>query len=119
MMPSMKRLSTRAVSLMGSPRPSCMSRSERNSARPPSCCMPTSNDTRVRVEDLVNIMPSVLPLSSSWGMPLRCLNLRLSASERVWYISSVVQSCSVSRCFCAKAFWGKYDSSFILYSLLF
>ena len=62
-MPCTYRDSTRAVSAMGSPRPSCMSREERNRACPPSWYMPTSNDTRVRVLDLAKIIARVFPAS--------------------------------------------------------
>src|SRR5688500_5709340 len=40
-----------------------MSRGERNSAWPPSCQVPTSNDTRVRVEAFMKIMASDFPAS--------------------------------------------------------
>ena len=52
---------TRALSSMGSPRPSWVSRGDRNMALPPNCAMPASNDTRVRVEDFSKIIASVLP----------------------------------------------------------
>ena len=57
--------STRAVSSIGSPRPSWVSRGDRNRAWPPNCAIPTSKDTRVRVEDFSKIMPSVRFFSGS------------------------------------------------------
>src|SRR6478736_4543589 len=50
-----------AVSRTVSPRPSWSSPWARCSASPPSWLMPTSNETRVRVEALWKIIPSVLP----------------------------------------------------------
>ena len=46
---------TRAVSLIGSPRPSWMSAAARNIGSPPSSRIPTSKETRVRVEDFEKI----------------------------------------------------------------
>jgi hypothetical protein len=43
-----------------------MSRDERNIAQPPSSRMPTSNETRVRVEDLVKIIAHAWP-ASGWA----------------------------------------------------
>ena len=48
------RLSTRAVSLIGSPRPSWDSVESMIIGWPPSSAMPTSNEIRVRVEALSN-----------------------------------------------------------------
>ena len=79
MMPSTYRESTRAVSAIGSPRPSCTSRGERKSACPPSCQVPTSNDTRVRVDDFMKIIASDFPASGFLVyFPVRIL----SASEK-------------------------------------
>ena len=50
MIASTKRDSTRAVSAMVSPWPSCISAPESTSVSPPICRMPTSKLTRVRVE---------------------------------------------------------------------
>ena len=61
--PCAMRPRTRAVSWIGSPRPSWMSFALRNSALPPSSRMPTSNETRVRVDDFENISAHVWPLS--------------------------------------------------------
>ena len=71
-MTSTMRDITRAVSSTGSPRSRCVSRGERNSEAPPSCAMPASNDTRVRVEDFSKIMASVLPASGACSWPRRC-----------------------------------------------
>jgi hypothetical protein len=54
---------TRAVSLIGSPRPSWMSTALKNIGCPPSSRMPTSNDSRVRVDCLENISAHVWPAS--------------------------------------------------------
>ena len=53
MMASTKRDSTRAVSAMVSPRPSCISAPVSMIVSPPSSRMPTSKDTRVRVDGLL------------------------------------------------------------------
>ena len=63
MMPSTYRDSTRAVSSMGSPRPICTSRGERKCAVAPNWVAPTSNDTRVRVDDFMKIIASAMPAS--------------------------------------------------------
>src|SRR6056297_999602 len=67
---------TRAVSRTGSPRPICVVAEERNRAWPPSWYIPTSKDTRVRVELFSNSMPRVLPASRAWGSPCFCCRLR-------------------------------------------
>ena len=54
------RVSTRAVSAIGSPRPSCDVPASITRADPPSSAMPTLNETRVRVEDLSNRTATVL-----------------------------------------------------------
>src|SRR2546422_5733316 len=46
--PTRRSSDLRAVSAIGSPRPSWMSREERNRACPPSWYVPTSKETRVR-----------------------------------------------------------------------
>ena len=63
---------TRAVSAMVSPRPSCKSALFRTTTSPPSCFIPTSNETRVRVEGFSNIIASVFPAKglSSPAVPL-------------------------------------------------
>src|SRR5580704_12681947 len=48
---------------MVSPRPIWTSRAERNNGWAPSCQAPTSNDTRVRVDDFVKIIANDLPAS--------------------------------------------------------
>ncbi len=72
-----------------------MSRGERNMDVPPSCAIPASNDTRVRVEDLSKIIASILPRSGAWCSPLlaaalsaiarcnNCINSSRSRSNRV------------------------------------
>ena len=98
MMPSRYRESTRAVSCTGSPRPICKSRADRKSAEPPSCAMPTSKETRVRVEDFWKIIPpSLFPFRCWWRMP--CLSSYLSWSPRFSssMISSLERSSSFSR----------------------
>ena len=66
MIPCTYRSSTRAVSAIGSPRPSWTSRGERKCAVPPNWVTPTSKDTRVRVEDFMKIMANAFPDS---GLP--------------------------------------------------
>ena len=75
--PWIMRPSTRAVSLIGSPRPSWMSLALRNIGRPPSSRMPTSNETRVRVDDLENISAQVWP-ASGCGLVMTALALEHS-----------------------------------------
>src|SRR5687768_15202192 len=89
MMPSTYRESTRAVSAIGSPRPSCTSRGDRKSAWPPSCHAPTSNDTRVRVDDFMKIIPSDFPAS---GLRSYLPFLIDSASVKSFSISSAEKS---------------------------
>ena len=73
MMASTKRDSTRAVSAMDSPRPSCISRPVRTIGSPPIWRMATSKDTRVRVDGLSKIIARGRPASglSRAGAPLR------------------------------------------------
>ena len=89
-MPSTMRDITLAVSDIGSPRPSCISLPLKNMACPPSCCIPVSKETRVRVEDLVNIIASVLPSSNLWGIWAFCLAFKSRARESTCNISSLV-----------------------------
>ena len=56
---STMRLMTRAVSSMGSARPSCESPVVRLMTEPPIWYMPASNETRVRVEAFSNTIASV------------------------------------------------------------
>ena len=65
MIPLTMRERTRAVSAIVSPRCSWMSFELRNSACPPSWYMPTSNETRVRVEAFWKIIASDWPASAS------------------------------------------------------
>ena len=62
---------TRAVSLIGSPRPICVSADERNMALPPSWVIPASNDTRVRVDDFAKIIAITFPFRESCAIPPR------------------------------------------------
>ena len=55
--PSSIRDMTRALSPIGSPRPSWVSRGERKIAWPPSWIIPASKDRRVRVEAFSKTMP--------------------------------------------------------------
>src|SRR3569832_2501157 len=68
---STMRDSTRAVSCIGSPRPSWVSRGERKIALPPHCSIAASKATRVRVDDFSNTMPSTLWRRKSWVSPRR------------------------------------------------
>ena len=90
--------STMALSPIGSPRPSWVSRGERKMAWPPSWIMPASNDTRVRVEDFSKIMPSTRFFKGSNSTP----RLRRSFSSMPRRItpsnSSVVKSSSERKC---------------------
>ncbi|MNG26472.1 hypothetical protein D3C84_1114690 [compost metagenome] len=60
---------TMALSPIGSPRPSWVSRGERKMAWPPSWIMPASNDRRVRVEAFSKIIPSTRFFSGSNSTP--------------------------------------------------
>ena len=68
---STKRDSTRAVSAMVSPWPSCISPPESTSVSPPSCRTPTSKLTRVRVEGFSKTSATTRPASagSASGAP--------------------------------------------------
>ena len=68
---STKRDSTRAVSAMVSPWPSCISPPESTSVSPPICRTPTSKLTRVRVEGFSKISATTRPASgcSASGAP--------------------------------------------------
>ena len=62
-MASTNRDNTFAVSSIVSPRPSCMSRPASTTGWPPSRAMPTSNDTRVRVDGCSKMRATLLPAS--------------------------------------------------------
>src|SRR5476651_1614760 len=69
---------------MVSPRPSWVSPRPSMIVWPPSSRMPTSNDTRVRVEGFSKIMASVLPASGlSWPPFARAFFIALPLS-RIW-----------------------------------
>ncbi len=82
------RDSTRAESSTGSPRPSWVSRGDRNTLAPPNWVIATSNDTRVRVEDFSKIMPRVLPRRGSWNCPV-CSMVFSSTARCIRYPSSL------------------------------
>ena len=79
------------VLAVSSPRPIWRSLEDKNSAIPPSSYIPTSNDTRVRVDDLRKIIPSVLPARCGWGMPFLLSYLSWSARLSSSMISSARQ----------------------------
>src|SRR5512144_973390 len=93
---------------MLSPRPSCEASSLNATTCPPNCRIPTSNDTRVRVEGFSKIIASVRP-ASRW---VACLRERLIDNPRSRIRLSVVSSSRsmsrkclgavISRRFCRK-----------------
>ncbi|MDT4861157.1 hypothetical protein FQZ97_957510 [compost metagenome] len=89
---------TMAASPIGSPRPSWVSRGERNIAWPPSWIIPASKDRRVRVEAFSKIIPRTRFFSGSNSTP----RLRKSFSSMPRRIkltsSSGVQSFSERKC---------------------
>src|SRR5262252_11121900 len=69
---------------MVSPRPSWVSVRPSMMVWPPNSRMPTSNDTRVRVDGFSKIMASVLPANGlSWPPLARCFFIALPRS-RIW-----------------------------------
>ena len=94
MIPSTYRESTRAVSEIGSPRPSCRSRDDRNMPKPPSWNIPASNDTLVRVEDFSKIIARLRPESAVFQPSGRALTR--AARSRTFSISSGAQSFSLT-----------------------
>src|ERR1700740_3430816 len=67
---------------MVSPRPSCVSVRPSMMVWPPSSRMPTSNDTRVRVDGFSKIMASVLPPNGFSVPPIgTCLFHRLAVIQ--------------------------------------
>src|SRR5439155_25929198 len=54
----------------------------RNRAWPPSCVIPTSKDTRVRVEAFSKIIARLLPRSGSYGSPALVRFLMFAANSR-------------------------------------
>src|SRR4030066_2443401 len=94
---STMRDSTRAVSSTGSPRSRCVSRGDRKTLEPPSCAMPASNETRVRVEDFSKIMAMVLPVSGAMFSP-RWRRAFSSLARRISPLSSAgLRSMSVRK----------------------
>ncbi len=67
------------MSSIGSPRPSWLSPVARWTAWPPSCAIPTSNETRVRVDGFSKIIPSVRPASHGCGSRRAWSDFRWSA----------------------------------------
>src|SRR3954471_22936970 len=105
--PCTMRPSTRAVSAIGSPRPSWMSTAERNITSPPSSRTPTSKETRVRVEDFENI-------SAQHWWRSGCAACRPRVAFISWddcrsaRISSRVSDSMDSRCFMGKSKRGQH-----------
>ncbi len=89
---------TFAVSAIGSPRPSCVSWPDRNSALPPSWDMPASKETRVRVEALVKIIAKTLPCNVAWDSPRSRSALSSMARRIRRRISSALKSMRVKKC---------------------
>src|SRR5262245_27734135 len=111
------RDSTWAVSEIGSPRPSWMSREERKSACPPSWVIPTSKLTRVRVDDFSKIIARLLPASDEAN---RCgSRLRSAVSEKIAATSAALRSWMVRkwrkrwtlRCPVARRSWWRLPSA--------
>ena len=89
---------TRAVSSTGSPRPSWVSRGDRNMALPPRCAIAASKETRVRVDDFSKTMASTLPGRVWCGVPACRRRLSSSARSSSATSSSRVRSSSVRKC---------------------
>ncbi len=92
------RPSTLAVSLMGSPLPNCISFPERNIGNPPSSRTPTSNETRVLVEDFVKIMAHVCP-AKGWEICAPRSDFSRTASSTRAEISGALSCSMESKCF--------------------
>src|SRR3569833_2722830 len=114
---STMRDSTRAVSCIGSPRPSWVSRGERKIALPPHCSIAASKATRVRVDDFSNTMPSTLWRRKSWVSPrrrssrssvARAMSVRNSAPLK----SNNERKCRTPMCGGSGAFAGVGDDEF-------
>src|SRR5579859_6593942 len=97
---------------MVSPRPSWVSFWVSTITLPPSCCMPASNDTRVRVEGFSKIIARVLPSSGRAGTPsprLKALPLSIRLRKSEPSTRSRSRKCRISvmttsdRQFCADA----------------
>ncbi len=69
------------MSAIVSPRPTCVSFGLRKSAWPPSCVMPTSKETRVRVDAFSKIIARLFPRSGSYGSPASVRFLIFPASS--------------------------------------
>src|SRR5690554_3507074 len=92
---------TMAESSIGSPRPSCVSRGDRNMAEPPSWAMPASKDTRVRVDDFSKIIARTLFLRESLTLPARQSRRSREAWSSRSSSSLVDMSFSVRKCLTA------------------
>src|ERR1051326_3314410 len=100
--PRTSRPRTRAVSLIGSPRPSWISFAERKIGSPPSSRIPTSKETRVRVEDFANNKAQTWPASGwlAWHPRSRFIT---AVSTRICSISDCVKFSILNRCFMEKS----------------
>src|SRR2546425_156148 len=98
MIASRKRESTAPVSRIVSPWPNWRSEACRNSAWPPSCAIPTSNDTRVRVEGLANTIPSERSGRRRCSSPAFSLRFSSAASSSSASSSSRLQSAILRKC---------------------
>src|SRR4030065_1718049 len=90
-----------------------------NMALPPSWPMAVSKETRVRVEDVSNIRPSVRPRSGLCGMPLRCLSFKEAALSRRASMSPFVRALMVKRCILSPIYKRQYHSSFDAFENIF
>src|SRR5215217_2741915 len=75
--------------------PICISCGLKGKAWPPSWYMPTSKETRVRLDGFWKIMASVLPRKGWKGSPAFCEAFILTASSRMSWISSGPNSARV------------------------
>gem|GEM_PF-4938775 len=89
---------TMAESLIGSPRPSWVSRGDRKIAWPPSWIMPASNDSRVRVEAFSKIIPSTRFFRGSNRTPRSRRSFSSMPRRTRLFSSWGVQSISERKC---------------------
>ena len=66
---------------------------------PPSCAMPASKETRVRVEGLSKIMASVFPARSRCSIPFFCFSLRSRVKRKMPSSSAFVNWLSARKSF--------------------
>ncbi|EAL13527.1 hypothetical protein protein [Bacillus cereus G9241] len=95
MIPSIYCDNTFAVSETVSPLPICISFPLKNIPCPPSCTIPASKDTRVRVECLSKIRPNIFPCNKGSCL----LFFKYIANSIKEIISSCVSSSNVKRSF--------------------